>query len=251
MIDTQFIEQQILQWVKPIQLESHVIIPTTLVYPSRSAVMIYAEGGSEHFSLSDGGGAIAHLHEAGAFKLNGVEILKKHFRNSDWAVNNSGWIYTHKPITKKEFLSEMFELASVSVTASQLLLKKTRHHFSNFKLHLEEELNFLFKNSKRKNSLEKKGKILGASNKNHTFDFVAKTSNLTIAIDGINPDTYDINHTFVSHLDIKNSNNLNLQQMIIYDESENWRSSDLALLSMSVPPLPYRVAKEQLRQLAV
>lgn len=246
MIDVKFIESQIWNWAKPFLLGSYVIVPTTLTYPSGSAVMVYVEGGNNEFMLSDGGGAVAHLHEMGAYDVNGIAFLKGWLIGSEWCVNESGWIRSRRTVKKEEFLSKVFELAEISDSLSKSLLKKVKSsHFSEFKYQLESDLDRLFYKQ-----VVKKKKLLGATNKEHTFDFVAQKSDLMIVIDGVNPESSDINKTIISHVDIKNVGVRNRYQMIIYDEKENWRSADIALLGLAFPPIPYSKAKIELQSLA-
>lgn len=242
MIDISFVENEVLNWSKPIRSGSHIIVPTNLIYPSSSPAMIHIEGGQSHFMLSDGGGAVAHLHQMGAYHADGISLLEKHVSNTVWRIDGAGWITTREPVERDEFLSSVFELAATSLAASKFLLKKVREkHFSPLKAWLEKDLSAVFGAG-----LQKKGKLLGTSNKHHTFDFLGRKSNYTLAIDAVHPEPGDINKTTISHMDIKKTGDTSIKQMIIYDDKEEWKSSDLTLLGFAMPPIPYSIAKQEL-----
>jgi len=247
MMDYAFVEQSVLDWSRPLRAESIVIVPTMLTYPSNAAVMIYVEGGKSAFMLSDGGGAVATLVGAGGREVDGFSLLRDFCRSTDFRVTRSGWINLSGTVDEDKFLSGISNLAQFSKDAAAMLLRHFKpERSSDFRQAVEDELGKRFHEV-----LRKRGHIVGASNKEQTFDFLAPLGGGRIlALDTVLPDSSSINGTLVAHLDVRAAAHSNVRQMVIYDENQGWKSSDLALLSMGTPPTAFGHFRDALERLA-
>ena len=100
-------------------------------------------------------------------------------------------------------------------------------------------------------SLTKDIPILGASNKAHKFTYVLNLRhNKRVLIDPVLNDPSSINSRVVSNLDVQNTRDPNLSQFIIYDDSLHWPASDLKLLQIGAPTIPFSHAEPEIRRLA-
>lgn len=248
MMDISFIERSINEWSKPLQMAEFAVVPTMLTYPSNSAVMIYVEGGRVSFLLSDGGGATDVLAGAGGHRVDGISLLRDFCRSTDFHVSPKGWISTEQPVSQSEFLGTLCTLAQHSKDAAAMLLRHFKpHRDSDFRQELEDELDRRFRNH-----LSKRGHLVGQSNKRQTFDFLLRlTGGRVLALDAVVPESGSINSALVAHMDVRAAGRRDVEQMIVYDDRENWKSSDLALLSMGVPPTAYSQISNVLERLVV
>jgi hypothetical protein len=93
--------------------------------------------------------------------------------------------------------------------------------------------------------------IVGASNKPHRFDSMVRLSGeKQLILDAVTREASSINAALVAHLDVRNANLPNVEQRIIYDDTENWTAADLALLKIGAPPVPFSRASQVLERLA-
>ncbi len=63
-------------------------------------------------------------------------------------------------------------------------------------------------------------------------------------------DAASINSRVVANLDIRNAHNPLIEQMIVYDDNMRWSASDLKLLEIGAPTIPFSHAEPQVRRLA-
>jgi hypothetical protein len=219
MINGDAIAQIVLEWGKPTLSGDRLIVPTFATYPSNSLVQAYVEGGRDRFVVSDGGGALKVVLGMGSASRTVHKLLSSFAKGTSVKVNSSGWIF-------------LGIVAEASREAAVLLLK----HFNpkpaiDFRRDIEALLDIRFHDS-----VQKKGHLTGASNKLHSFDYLVRVNdNTLLALDAVVPDPSSINAAVVSHMDVKATRRLDVRQMIIYDDDDNWSAADLALLSIGAP----------------
>jgi hypothetical protein len=231
MINGDAIAQIVLEWGKPTLSGDRLIVPTFATYPSNSLVQAYVEGGRDRFVVSDGGGALKVVLGMGSASRTVHKLLSSFAKGTSVKVNSSGWIFLGG-VTLKNLTSAISIVAEASREAAVLLLK----HFNpkpaiDFRRDIEALLDIRFHDS-----VQKKGHLTGASNKLHSFDYLVRVNdNTLLALDAVVPDPSSINAAVVSHMDVKATRRLDVRQMIIYDDDDNWSAADLALLSIGAP----------------
>ena len=89
--------------------------------------------------------------------------------------------------------------------------------------------------------LRKRGHFVGASNKSHTFDYLIHgNDNQFLIIDAVVPDSSSVNAAVVSHMDVRAIHRPDVRQFIVYDRDQEWNASDLALLTLGAPSVPFQ-----------
>ncbi len=241
------VDEAVGAWCRPYALENYVVVPTYHLYPSNSCVQIFIEGGQDNFVVSDGGGALQTALGLGRGLLDPRKHLRSAAREASAHVNGAGWIFA-KNVEANALTSFVSIIAECSKSAALSCARHFRPDAKiDFKNELDSELVSIFQ--KR---LERKIDLVGASNKHHRFDFCIKGShNEIIVIDAVSPDARSINSIIGLHLDLKNANNQNVGQRIIYDDRIEWKSSDLSLLNVGATPLAFTRAMEKLERLAI
>ncbi len=214
---------------------SSLVVPTLSTYPSNSMIKVFVEGGKYSFVVSDGGGAAKSLAEAGYLGHAGPRFLADHTRGTDLSVSKAGWIYIAH-VETDEVTGAITEVAGASREASHALLRHFKPEVPfDFRTDLDTILDRHFRDA-----LQRKAHVPGASNKLHTFDYLFRVrEGITVVLDAVLPDASSINSAVVSHMDVKASKTGEIDQFIIYDDNQPWKSSDLALLSIGAPPVAF------------
>lgn len=127
-------------------------------------------------------------------------------------------------------------VAEASRDAAIMLLKQFKPaRVVDFRRELEAVLEAEFRDA-----MQKKGHLPGATNKIHTFDYVVRTNdNILLALDAVVPDASSINAAVVAHMDIGATKRTDLRQLIVYDGDQDWKASDLALLTLGAPSVAF------------
>jgi hypothetical protein len=233
-------------WSAPRADGGRVLVPTFSFYPSNAMIQISVEGAADNFIVSDGGGAVDVLHGAGGFNVDARRMLTNLSRRKNLLVSNEGWIVAQK-VSSRRLTAAISEVMETSRNGAELLLRSIKlGEARDFRRAINTTLELRFNTA-----LSKGVHLAGASNKMHTFDYAVRIApETTVVIDTVVPDSSSVNAALVSHLDLKNAKQENVRQAIVYDDAENWKSADLALLSIAAPPIPFSRFTEQLDRLA-
>ncbi len=93
--------------------------------------------------------------------------------------------------------------------------------------------------------------IIGASNKPHKFNYVIYLSGeRKLLIDPAVPEASSINARVVANLDVRMAENPLISQLIVYDDGMKWNASDLNLLQVGAPTVPFSHAEREITRLA-
>ena len=94
-------------------------------------------------------------------------------------------------------------------------------------------------------------RIVGASNKPHKFANVISFANgRKFIVDAVANDPSSINARVIANLDVKSTNDPNIEQRIVYDDLESWSAADLNLLQVGANIVPFSRATEVIRRVA-
>jgi len=247
MIDRNAITELVRRWSSPEERGQYLVVPTFATYPSNSLVQAYIEGGNDRFVVSDGGGAVRVLIGAGSMDGSGKKLLSDFTRGSDIKVDNSGWLY-QAGVTLKELTSAISTVAEISRDAAIMLLR----HFkpapiADFRRDVAITLDKRFHDA-----VQRRGHLLGASNKMHTFDYLVKANdNILLALDAVTIDSASINAAVVAHMDVKATQRSDVRQLIVYDDEEKWKASDLSLLTIGAPTVAFSRFTNMLERLDI
>ena len=236
MMDVEKITREILAWGEPKFFDPYIIVPTFSVYPSNSAVKVFVEGGRDNFVVSDGGGALQTLLGAGYMGNSGVKLIQDFLRGMERKVDHDGWIYV-SGVTLNELTSAIAIVAQVSRETADMLLRKFKPSKNfDFRHDLDLKLERIYHGN-----LKKKGHFVGNSNKEHTFDYlIRENDNKIMIIDAVVPDAASLNAAVVSHIDVRAAKRPNVRQFIVYDQGQDWRASDVALLTLGAPAVSFQ-----------
>lgn len=235
VIDRERVNEVLHSWCAPQERGEYLVVPTFSTYPSNSVVQAYIIGGRDTFIVSDGGGAVRSFLDSGCLDWDGQRTLHDFVNVHDVKLGKNGWIYSAN-VGLEELTYAISVVTEASRDAAHMLLKHFKPKPSlDFRKDVARALEERFHGR-----LQKRGKLVGASNKPHSFDYVIRANDDNfIALDAVLPDTSSVNAAVVAHMDVKATHRPNIKQMIVYNDSEVWNAADLALLSIGAPTVAY------------
>ena len=223
-----------------------VVVPTHCLYPSRAVVTAFIDSGPRTAVVSDGGGAISEARNLPDKPGKLIQALKKQADYWGLKVGGNGWIYSNS-VPIEDVAAMVAVVASASRDAAKALVSLFRGKVQ------EDWTNELARILRREfgSNVRREVKLVGESNKNHNFDFVVRLPSAErLVIDAVKRDAGSMNSAIVHHLDLRQSGTKNLIQRIVYNDQEDWRAADLALLEVGAPPVAFSKAPNVFKRLA-
>lgn len=218
----------------------HVRVSTHCMYPSNSTVTVAVRGGTAEFVVSDEGGAIDEIAGSGFRDRISDRQIRSMVKRQGLKVEN-GVIYS--PVVSME-----------SLPAAILLVANASKELADWGIgHLRMTITRDFKEAlaslleKHFHDALKAQKIVGHSNKQHNFSNVIFLSNeRRLIVDPVINDGSSINARLASNLDVKMAGDPSIDQIIVYDDQQDWASSDLKLLGVAAPTVPFSMAEREI-----
>lgn len=239
------VEEALSLWPKPMALERGIRVPTHCLYPSNSAVPAVISQRGEFFRVDDDGAALDEIAQAIHTEQALQSSMRGLVRRSGCTLTRSGAIMS-PAVRQSELVAAIVLVANTSQEVAEHLLSVARPPRKDFRKAIEEILNQKFKDRWSRNE-----RIAGASNKMHGFDYVVRISEgRQLALDFVVPDASSVNSAVVAHLDVKLKNVPNLEQRIVYDDSQSWNASDIELLKAGARPIPFSAFLQSLERFA-
>jgi hypothetical protein len=240
------VRSALLGWPAPVASGSTVIVPTHCLYPSNGIVNVYVEGGRELFLVHDDGGAFDQLHSVGGYEAAPMSIIRNAVRRKGLGVSDSRAIFA-KDIPLDGLAGAIALVANGSQDAAHHLVNRLRPLARRT---LTEEVETIL-DLKFPSRWKREEAHVGASNKQHRFDYAVSLKNdVKLLMDIVKPEASSINAAVVAHLDVRNAHPTGLVHRVIYDDRDNWSSENLSLLGVGATPIPVSVANQVLERLA-
>jgi len=218
----------------------HLRISTHCLYPSNATVNVYVRGGASEFVVSDDGGAIEEIAGAGFRDRLTDRQIRGAVGRQGLKVEN-GVIYS-PPVSLKALPAAILLVANASKETADLALSRLRMTVTrDFKAALTDLLQRHFHDNL------KTAKVIGHSNKPHTFSNVIWLSgDRRLLVDPVVNDASSVNARLASNLDVKMAADPLIDQLIVYDDTQEWSSSDLKLLQIAAPTVPFSRAEREI-----
>jgi hypothetical protein len=219
-------------------------VETQCLYPSNATVVLRVSGGKDTFSVSDDAGAIREATSCGVQAQEARRAIAR-------IVEQQGLIFADDQIVSPPVeTGELGAAAMLVANASQEVAHWLLAHIKvraprNFRKDLADLLARSFGQELRHNL-----PIIGISTKPHKFEHVIHLpSGKRLLIDPVVNEASSINARLVANLDVKEAKIADLEQRIVYDDHEDWKSSDLSLLEMGAPIVPFSMAETVIERL--
>jgi hypothetical protein len=244
MIDKHIVLESLSRAVVAKVGSDHLRLSTHCLYPSNATVSVVIKGGLDEFIVSDDGGAIDEIASSGVRDRITDRQIRGMVKRQGLKVEN-GAIYS--PVVSLSALPAAILLVA---NASKELADWGTSHLRvvvtrDFKLAVSDLLQRHFHDAL------KTQKIVGHSNKPHTFSNVIFLSgDRRLLVDPVINDPSSINARLASNIDVKMANDPKIDQIIVFDDQQEWSSSDLRLLQVAAPTVPFSLAEREVMRRA-
>lgn len=221
-----------------------VRVTTHCMYPTNTFVSVKIIGGTDSFIVSDNGNAFKELTSTGSNWYPTKLAISAFEKQHGITIKDSAVV---SPLVPKESLGVAIALianASKNLAAwlfDHAKIKKKYDFDSIVKQFLKSTFNVSINSES----------ILGASNKPHKFEnIILLSDNRKLIVDSVKHDTNSINARVVANMDIKSAGYDDLEQKLIYDDSDDWSHADLNLLQLGASVVPYSKAEQVFSRIA-
>jgi len=233
-------------WTHLSSIERGVRVATHCLYPSNATVaVVVAQRGDGLFRVDDDGQALDEVSQSVLTSQQLPKLMSGIVRHRGCELTSRGEIIS--PCVKEaELRAAVILVANASKAAAEHLVSSVRPPRKDMRRVIEDLLDLKFKDRWRRD-----GRIAGASNKEHGFDYIVRLANgRQLALDFVVPDASSVNSAVVAHLDVRQKKAADLEQRIVYDDTLPWRSEDIQLLKVGARPVPISSLKQSLERLA-
>ncbi|WP_422365252.1 hypothetical protein [Pelagibius sp.] len=248
MSQIDYINEALRSFLRCVQQEGRIAVPTLCLYPSNSTVTVYVTGGEREVVVSDGGGA---MHEIAAHGLPATNqagrILSTHCRSN--GLKHDGKRIYSDAIPLAAISSAIALVANASSLAAHDALSKIR---VRQRRDLREALKSVLEKRYSKDQIKHEVPIMGESAKQYKFDTVIELGgDRRLIVDTVVPEASSINARIVSHIDVSKRDDPTVMQRIVYDQGEEWSGANLKLLQMAATLVPFEMVGPNLDRLRV
>ena len=230
----------------PLAVERGIRVTTHCLYPSNSAVAVIVAQRGDMFRVDDDGAALDEISQSLHTRQPLRNLMKGIVRQRGCVLTDRGEVMSPS-VHASDIKAAIVLVANTSKAVAEHLLAIARPPRRDLKKAIEEILDLKFKDKWSRDA-----KIAGASSKKHGFDYVINLGGgRQLAMDFVVPDASSVNSAVVSHLDVSMIRSETLEQRIIYDDTQAWKSSDIELLKAGARPIPFSSLKYSLERLSV
>jgi hypothetical protein len=220
-------------------------VTTHCMYPSNGLVRVVVRGGAQSVVVSDDQGAIDEAVSAGI-------SVDEHLRAIAHSVKSQGLLMHNGAILSPRIQIDAVSLPIIHVAnASQEVARWLYEHSKikrtrDFRTMLADFLQKAFDDRVARNAV-----IIGHSNTAHKFaNVISLEHGRRIIVDSVAHEASSINARVVANMDVRATNDPSLEQRIVYDDEEDWSASNLNLLQVGAPLIPFSRFPDVIARLA-
>ncbi len=237
MIDESLIKEAVFSCQRFFHDEGEVRLTTQCLYPTNNLVQVAVRGGFREFVVSDMGGALQEASSAGLIVHTTNSALNSRVKDQGLKIRQGEIISPKLPL--EGVAAGIILVANASKEIADWCFNKFKFlEKRDFRQRLAEIMNKNFSQELYHNY-----EIRGNSNKQHKFEYAMLSKTGGILLDSVSHDTASINSRVVANLDVRQKEDNNYQQFIVYDEEENWIAPELMLLKMAASIVPFSQIK--------
>jgi hypothetical protein len=243
--DIEFIKNGIVGMLNVSSLGGEIHVHTHCLYPSNNGVSVVVRGGGDSYVVSDNGGALSEIRGAGIGSRPTDRQVRAIVAQQGLKVRD-GVIYA-PPVSLEAVPAAIVIVANAAKEMADWGLDHMRFSVPrNFRADLAALLERRFHDNMKVDQ-----PIIGASNKPHKFGHVIYLPrDRKVLVDPVVNDASSINARVVANLDVKMLNDPKTKQVIVYDDRLKWTASDLNLLRVGAPIVPFSGADQEIDRLA-
>jgi hypothetical protein len=220
-----------------------VRVTTHCLYPSNGLVQVIVRGGTNTFFVSDEGRAVQEIEAAGA-EIHNVDRLVSHLVVPHGLSVSKGVIRSAQCDASNLPVSIAI-VANISKSVADYLFSHVRvRPHKNFRSVVSSFVRAQYQTVHEE-------VIVGSSNKQHRFDNVIILSGgRKVVVDPVVPDHNSIASRVLANMDVRSAKYPDIEQRIVYDDADSWKSEDLNLLQAGADVISFSKASIVLKRLA-
>ncbi len=219
-------------------------VTTQCLYPTNNLVRISIRGGTDTFVVSDMGGAVRAAASVGLPGHATDRAIANIVRKQGLVVANG--TIACPPVALSDLGAAAVMVANASKEVADWCFDTFKFkHQRNFKKMLAELMKTRFGDE-----LKTGFPVTGKSSKRHFFEYAITSADRILLIDSVLRDSASVNSRVVANLDVRQIGDARFSQFVIYDDADEWPPSDLMLLKMAAPIIPFSRADAETRSWA-
>ena len=240
------IRDQILSSLAPSAWENGVLVPTPVLYPSNSNVVVYVTGGAKSCVVSDRGDALRVARAHGAEISDADQWLRNVLRGS--FLHSSSGDITSGEMEVKNVLAGIALVARAAATAVSYAIE---HYVPRKEITIQQRALTELKRRFGPSQISRSVSARGASDRHYSFDFsIVSIGPKPLLLDTVSPNPNSINAKAVAHIDLENLQEKAPMHAIIYDQSADWDAAEINLLQSAAQLLPVSRLSQELNRYA-
>lgn len=238
-------------WPGPAERQNCVVVPTHCIYPSNQIVSVIVSGREREFVVTDQGGALDELISGGGRTFEDLRILRDAAKSQGLSVTDNGTIYS-SIVSAEQLAGTIALVANASKEAAHLLIQRgkavPRKNFREMLARLVE----IEHSRGRFLDVAEKRKVIGKSTTVHRFDYEIKLpGDKRLLLDTVMPEHSSIASVVSANFDVGQAEMRGVLQRIVYDDEDEWKAADLALLGLSATVVPFANLPSVLNRLSI
>lgn len=207
-------------------------VTTHCTYPSGGFIDISVILGKGTAVVTDDGGAYSEILGAGIQNYPSDRMLQSIFFEQGLSFKN-GIISAFKVPFDALPVAILLVANACKELTHKVYLEAKAEIKRDFRKSLQDMLILTFKDVR----IEHNKKIVGKYKRHNFTNVVHIDRERRMVVDPVFPDDTSINTRIISHLDLKQANNQNYLQSLIYDDEDDWNPDMFSLLGMAEVPL--------------
>tara|TARA_B100000519_G_scaffold130522_1_gene112726 strand:+ start:1244 stop:1990 length:747 start_codon:yes stop_codon:yes gene_type:complete len=214
-------------------VEHGTLVDTTCLLSTGEVVQVLITGGTREIVVSDCGLAMTEIENLGLADKFPNKRFKAHAANFGVQVSKKGEIYVKTSVAEVSAAVVLVSNAVQEAVNTEIARMKPRHH-RDLKLAVAEFV-------KEKDLLKfERDRTVSGRYTSHKFEHVFEGGrNQLIIMDTVIPDLSSISSRVVAHIDVRENAEIKAESLLVYDDTDNWRTDRLGLLELAGTIVPF------------
>lgn len=245
LIDAHELRALVYATVKVTAATDALRVSTQCLYPSNDSVRVTVRGGENRFVVSDEGGASKQIGMTGATTSLTDRQVRSLVKSQGLKVQDGAIFSPEVPLSALPGAIVLVANASKEVADWGL-----QHLKFSIKRDFRIDLTVLLERYFHDN-LKHDAPIIGKSNKPHKFDHVIYLPRERILlVDAVSNEPSSISSSVAANVDIKLAQNPAIEQLIIFDDEQEWDAANLNFLGLGARTVGFSSAESAIQRMA-
>ncbi|HBN52224.1 MULTISPECIES: hypothetical protein [Thalassospira] len=219
--------------VKARPVEHGTLVDTTCLLATGEIVQVLVSGGLNDVVVSDCGLAMTEIENLGAVEKFPSRRFKGYASKFGVNVSQKGELYLKTSAAEISAAVVLVANAVQEAVNTETFRMKPQHH---------RDLKIAVADFVREKDLLKfeRDRTISGKHTAHKFEHVFESrNNRLIILDTVVPDLTSISSRVVAHIDVRENSEIKAESLLVYDETDSWRTDRLGLLELAGTIVPF------------